>query len=96
VTKHFVDKSNPDRGYYDVYTRDVLGGARWQWTEVTATGETITDLGSWWPTLEQAYLDAADDWGENGDSANKHLSGQLSAAATRLRKKAAAAERPAR
>lgn len=85
MTNHYVDKANPDAGFYTIIVSPI--GAQWQWTEV-AKGVEYHESGPWVATEAQAYRDAADDWESNGNSENKRLSGQLRAAATRLEKKA--------
>lgn len=86
MTRHYVDKARPDLGYFEVFSGQ--GGFLWRWREV-ANGVEYTDNGQVFPTKAEAYRDAADDWEQNGNSANRRLGGQLRAAATR-------AERPSR
>ena len=81
---HYVNKARPNEGHYCVIEGDQ--GARWEWTE-TAKGMKYEDAGHWLGTVAEAYRDAADDWETNGNSANKRLSGQLRAAATRAERK---------
>lgn len=85
MASHFVDKANPDLGYYQVF-KGVLG-ARWQWTE-TAKGVRYEETGDWCSTVAAAFRAAADDWESNGNSSNRRLAGQLRAAATRAEKEA--------
>ncbi len=83
MTRHYVDKTAPDLGYYEVFSG--LLGYRWQWREV-AKGVEYLDCGEWREKASQAYRDAADDWESNGNSSNRRLGGQLRAAATRAEK----------
>lgn len=86
MTKYYVDKSDPDKGYYEIH--EVPGkGFRWFYLEV-ALGVPYPGQGPFWDTEAEAYTDAADDWEDNGNSSNKRLSGHLRAAATRANKKA--------
>jgi hypothetical protein len=83
MSEHFVDKTKPSLGYYHIETGEE--GSRWLWNE-TAGGVQYQDAGHWFATVADAYRDAADDWESNGNSANRRLSGQLRAAATRTEK----------
>ena len=84
MTAHYVNKEDPERGFYEVYTGPE--GSRWQWSETTKD-DSYEDFGPWRTSVSDAYRDAADDWESNGDNSNKRLSGQLRAAATRAEKK---------
>lgn len=83
MTRHYVDKEQHGLGYYEIFTGDL--GSRWHWFEV-AKGVEYKDCGQWQPSVADAYRDAAEDWQANGNSANRRLSGQLRAAATRAEK----------
>lgn len=85
MTVHYVDKANPDLGSYEIVPDNTGDYFRWQWREV-AKGIEYRDCGHWEPSVADAYLDAADDWENNGNSSNRRLSGQLRAAATRAEK----------
>lgn len=86
MSRQYLDKSRPRLGYYEVFTGPQ--GARFQWTEFDPDGFEIVDHGTWLPTVEQAWLEAANDWDENGSSTDSRFSGRLNAAATRARKAA--------
>ena len=85
MSKHYVDKSQPNLGAYEVLAGP--NGWYWQWREV-AKGREYIDDGSPYATAADAYRDAARDWESNGNSANRRLAGQLRAAATRAEKSA--------
>ena len=84
MTRHYVDKTQPEMGSYEILSGPE--GAFWQWREV-ANGVEYDEDGRLWPTVPEALRDAADDWEKNGNGANRRLGRQLRAAATRAERK---------
>lgn len=83
MSRHYVDKKQPELGSYEVLRHE--GGWIWRWREVSKGVEYIDD-GMPHRSEAEALRDAAWDWEHNGNSANRRLSGQLRAAATRVDK----------
>jgi hypothetical protein len=83
MSRYYVDKSEPESGYYEILPSE--GGHIWRWREV-AKGKEYIDDSRPFPSEAEAYRDAASDWEENGNSSNRRLGGILRAAATRAEK----------
>lgn len=81
MTVHYVDKTNPLGGSYEIIP--IADGWAWEWREDIGEGEIEVELGKTRDTKAEAYRDAADDWESNGGGPGR-LAGTLRAMASRL------------
>ena len=81
MTRYYLAKANPDRGYYEVEESE--GKFRWTWREIAKDGEAYVDHGKWVSSKADALRYAADDFDAAGNGDDRFI-GRLRALATRV------------